>query len=276
MAENSAIGWTDHTFNPWVGCTKVSPACDNCYAESWSRQAGRPHLWNGKRERTKTWRDPLKWNKAAEGAARRPRVFCASLADVFDNQVPDEWREDLWQLIADTQNLDWLLLTKRPQNIAKMLPDNYAPGVDKDEWPWSNVWLGTTVENQEEADRRIPHLLSVPARVHFLSCEPLLGPINITRWLHDSNCMSLATGDVEDCTCHEPREICVNWVISGGESGPHRRDTAIEWHNDLRLQCDIAGVPYHFKQDSALRPGKRGRASDDLWACKQFPEAACS
>ncbi|MDB5409277.1 MAG: hypothetical protein JWL84_4189 [Rhodospirillales bacterium] len=281
MAENSAIEWTDHTFNPWVGCTKVSPACDHCYAESWAKRTGGAHLWQGERRRTSpaNWRQPLKWNREAEGAQyawntakaslfdgdeaamiekgwikpTRPRVFCASLADVFDNQVPDEWRSDLWLLISSTPHLDWLLLTKRPQNILKMLPRMAAvPGLL---WPWPNVWLGTTVENQDEADRRIPHLLGAPAAVRFLSCEPLLGSVDITGWLWGSAepCPSCPR-DV-DCVCGmEPRsklagERAIGWVIGGGESGPGARPANPAWYRELRDQCASAGVAYFHKQN---------------------------
>ena len=144
------IEWCDYSFNPWVGCTKVSPGCDHCYAEGWAKRTGQSSLWNGDRRRTSetNWRQPLKWNKAAASDGRRRRVFCASVADVFDNQVPEQWREDLFKLIAATPDLDWLLLTKRPQNIQRFLP--WGPSAA----PWRNVWLGTTVENQEEMARR--------------------------------------------------------------------------------------------------------------------------
>src|SRR5262245_18137233 len=127
MGADSKIEWCHHTFNAFVGCTKVSPACDHCYAEAWAKRAGHPELWAGERRRTsaENWKQPLKWDKAAARTGERHRVFCASLADVFDNQVPDVWRTDLWKLIDLTPNLDWLLLTKRPQNIAKMLPDGW-------------------------------------------------------------------------------------------------------------------------------------------------------
>ncbi|WP_010137557.1 DUF5131 family protein [Oceanicola sp. S124] len=223
MAENSGIEWTTHTFNPWTGCTAVSPACDHCYAEGWAKRSGHvqwgPH---GARRRTKTWGNPVRWNKAAEGAAERPRVFCASLADVFDNHrsIEDAWRLDLWHLIDQTPNIDWLLLTKRPQNIVKFAPERwFIGGIPR------NVWLGTTVENQEEADRRIPHLIQCPARVRFLSCEPLLGPVSIRRY----------TSKLE-------------WVITGGESGPNFRHADPDWFRSLRDQCADAGVPFLFKQ----------------------------
>lgn len=219
MGADTKIEWADHTFNPWVGCTKVSAACDHCYAEGWAKRTGHPELWDGDRRRTTAgnWRQPLKWAKAARAAGTRPRVFCASLADVFDNQVPAEWRADLWDLIYQTPELDWLLLTKRPQNIEKMLPRYW------DESP--NVWFGTTVENQEEADRRIPSLLAVRAAKRFLSCEPLLGPVNLTR-----------LGGM------------LHWVIAGGESGPGARPMSIQWARSLRDQCQAAGVAFHFKQ----------------------------
>ena len=193
MAEHSKIEWTDATFNPWVGCTKISPACDNCYAEGWAKRSGSGELWQGARQRTsaENWRKPLAWNKKAAASGENRFVFCASLADVFDNQVPSDWRADLWPLIRATPALTWQLLTKRPQNIAKMLPPDWGTG-------YANVWLGTTAENQDEADRRVPHLLAVPAKVRFLSCEPLLGPLDLGRYLgvnhghtekHGSTCL---------------------------------------------------------------------------------------
>lgn len=244
MAENSSIEWTDHTFNPWIGCTKVSPACDNCYAETWAKRGGNGHLWKPlvQPRRSKTWRDPIRWNAKAEAEGRRHRVFCASLADVFDNQVDPAWREDLWALIHDTPHLDWLLLTKRPQNIAKMLPgtdgrwpSDYSRGVWGDGWP--NVWLGTTVENQAEADRRIPHLLAVPAKVRFLSCEPLLGPVEpIGLKSHLDQRGNWRDGGG------------IHWVIAGGESGPGARPMHPDWARSVRDQCAAAGVPFLFKQ----------------------------
>lgn len=220
MAENSAIEWTHHTFNPWIGCTKVSPACDHCYAEAWDKRYEGGTHWGAKaeRRRTKTWGMPIKWNKQAADAGMRLRVFCASLADVFDNQVPEEWRSDLWDLIRKTPNLDWLLLTKRPQNILKMLPGDWGLGYD-------NVWMGTTVENQIEADRRIPYLVRVPAAVRFLSMEPLLGPVELGDHLY-----------------------AIDWVITGGESGPEYRKGDANWFRGLRDECSAMGVAFLFKQ----------------------------
>ena len=224
MAENSGIEWTHHTFNPWSGCTKVSPACDNCYAEGWAKRSGHVQ-WGARsdRRRTKTWGNPVKWNRQAESEGVRYRVFCASLADVFDNHksIKDEWRKDLWKLIEETPCLDWLLLTKRPQNIARFAPKQWI----SNGFP-ANIWLGTTVENQEEADRRIPHLIQYPARVRFLSCEPILGPVFMAgHWLKN-----------------------LHWVIVGGESGANYRPADASWFRLLRDQCEAADVPFLFKQ----------------------------
>lgn len=232
MGENSAIEWTHHTFNPWVGCTKVSAACDHCYAETWAKRAGTPELWQGDRRKTSAanWAKPIKWNRAAEAAGERHRVFCASLADVFDNQVPDGWRIQLIGLIAMTPHLDWLLLTKRPQNIAGMV----------DAMP-ANVWLGTTAENQTEFDRRWPHVAAVQATVHFISYEPALGPLSLLDAYRGPD-----------------------WVIAGGESGPGHRKPDPAWFRDLRDECATAGVPFLFKQWGGSRAKDGGRTLDGL------------
>lgn len=257
MVENSKIEWTDHTFNPWIGCTKVSAACDNCYAETWDKRFN-GERWGAHAARTRTsaanWRKPLAWDRQAAAEGVRRRVFCASLADVFDNHksIDPEWRADLWELIQETQNLDWLLLTKRPQNIKKFLPDEWDGGVWG--WPWSNVWLGTTVENQEEADRRIPHLLSVPAVVHFVSCEPLLGQLDLTPWLWGREKPCGGCPKDVDCECgFKPRrefsdETSLDWVICGGESGRNARPMHPDWARSLRDQCRDAGVAFFMKQ----------------------------
>lgn len=224
MAENSAIEWTTHTFNPWWGCQAVSPGCDHCYAEALDKRFGGAHFGPGaERRRTKSWSGPRKWNRIAAETGTRPRVFCASMSDVFDNAVPVEWRNDLWRLIDETPNLDWLLLTKRPQNIAKMLPGEHIGLIPWGVGGWPNVWLGTTVENQAEAERRIDVLAAVPTLTRFLSMEPLLGPV------------------VPDLT-H------IHWVIVGGESGPGARPMHPDWARMLRDQCAAAGVPFLFKQ----------------------------
>ncbi|WP_276200089.1 phage Gp37/Gp68 family protein [Chelatococcus sp. XZ-Ab1] len=227
MASNTKIEWAHHTFNPWVGCTAVSPACDHCYAESWAKRTGQAHLWKGDRRRTSeaNWRLPLKWNRQAEAAGIRFRVFCASLADVFDNQVPQIWRSDLFALIEDTPHLDWLLLTKRPQNIQKMIWPKWDAGLTR------NIWLGTTAEDQHEANRRIPHLLEAPAAVRFVSAEPLLGAIDFEPWLDR-----------------------IDWVIVGGESGAGARPMHPHWARSIRDQCEAAGTAFFFKQWGAWVP----------------------
>lgn len=260
MAENSKIEWTDHTFNPWMGCTRISPGCDHCYAEAISKRTGSPELWQGQRRRTSEsyWRQPLKWQAEARKSGTRRKVFCASMGDVFDNQVDPAWREDLWTVILLTPNLDWQLLTKRPQNIRKMLPASWDQG-------WPNVWLGTSAENQEEANRRIPHLLAVPAALHFLSCEPLLGFIDLADAWHGETAIGAECwGECNWCKGGLPplhncqlgrqsdRQIDrgisgIGWVIAGGESGGHARPMHPEWIRSLRDQCKFPEVPFFFK-----------------------------
>lgn len=249
MAENTKIEWTDHTFNPWIGCTKVGPGCDHCYAENLMDTRMGVASWRPGAERVRTkeanWKMPLRWNAQADAFmaqhGRRQRVFCASLADVFDNAVDPQWRADLFELIAATPNLDWLLLTKRIGNVGNMLP---VPSDFDRHFP--NVWIGATIVNQAEADRDIPKLLAVPARVRFLSMEPLLGPVNLHAWL----CTHGDTAKPEQhmgswCT---PRNDSVSWVIVGGESGPGARPMHPDWARSLRDQCEDAGVPFLFKQ----------------------------
>lgn len=246
MAANSKIEWTHHTFNPWIGCQKISPGCDHCYAETQNNHRKfNPAGWGAHASRKRTsqayWRQPLKWDREAHAAGERRRVFCASLADVFDNHasITNEWRSDLWQMIWQTRNLDWLLLTKRPQNMAKMLPFDWGDG-------WQNVWLGATVENQEEADRRIPILLSTPAAVRFLSCEPLLGPLSF-RWAKWDNWLN-KDGESRQTVNEYDGLRMINWIICGGESGKSARPMHPDWARSLRDQCQAANVPFFFKQ----------------------------
>lgn len=258
MAETSGIEWTDATFNPWMGCTKVSPGCDHCYAEA--RMDTRLHVvgWGAGQPRKRTsaanWRQPVRWNaEHAEFFAehgRRRRVFCASLADVFDNEVPAEWRRDLLRLIASTQDLDWLLLTKRIGNAGKMLAE--AAATMGATWGdhWRNVWLGATVVNQEEADRDIPKLLATPARGRFLSMEPLLGPVDLRLCDCDHGSVTApgGAGGVTCPKCNGTGGRMVDWVIVGGESGHQSRPMQTEWARSLRDQCAAVGVPFLFKQ----------------------------
>lgn len=237
MGANTGIEWADHTFNPWIGCQAVSAACDHCYAETLVNGRMGGDFATRRRTSARNWRLPLKWNRDAEIAGRPARVFCASLADVFDNQADPAWRCDLWDLIWQTPWLTWMLLTKRPMNIAKMLPTKAAGALADWGDGWPTVWLGTTVENQEEADRRIPHLLAVPARRRFVSCEPLLGPVGLKQWFRN---------DYPGGVYYSPNGL--HWVISGGESGPEARPSHPDWHRALRDQCARAGVAYFFKQ----------------------------
>lgn len=230
--ENSKIEWTDHTFNAWQGCIKVSPGCENCYALTLSNRWGKD-IWGPgeKRERTSWsyWQKPFAWNKKAEKEGRRYRVFCASMADVFeDNPQLLDWRSDLWDLIELTPNLDWLLLTKRPENVSK-----FTKRWETWEQLPSNIWIGTSIENQEYADRRIPELLKIPARVHFLSCEPLVGPLNLMKYLPFG--------------AHKWQHG-INWVIVGGESSPRARPMHPTWAHKIRDDCQKEDVPFFFKQ----------------------------
>ncbi|WP_321574909.1 phage Gp37/Gp68 family protein [Burkholderia sp. BE17] len=258
-----------------MGCTKVSPGCDHCYAEQLMDKRMHKVVWgpHGERVRTSaaTWRQPLRWNAqhaeffAAHG--RRQRVFCASLADVFDNAVPDAWRADLIDLIWNTPHLDWLLLTKRIGNAGPMITralELAGRGVNTP-WPWTNVWLGATIVNQAEADRDIEKLLMTPARRRFLSMEPLLGPVDLRAWFDPTGvCCMREMQSCEDCPADAPwihgptTEYAedgtgfsspeIDWVIVGGESGPGARPMQPEWARDLRDQCTAYGVPFLFKQ----------------------------
>ena len=242
MGTATAIEWTDHTFNPWAGCAKVSPACANCYAEKSPGSVFRGVKWGPKAERVvsadSTWRQPLAWNRKAEREGTRPRVFCGSLCDVFEARDDlDKHRARLWRLIEATPNLTWLLLSKRPENVIDMVPRWWMPDVPAEVgggWP-SNVWIGATVEDQQRADERIPHLLRIPAPVRFLSMEPLLSAVDLAY-----TCFNGA-----DSFGSMPG---ISWVISGGESGPRARPSNPDWFRSLRDQCRDAGVPYFLKQ----------------------------
>ena len=283
MAENTNIEWCDHTFNPWVGCTKISPACDNCYAEHLMDTRMHKVVWGPKGERVRTgeqnWNLPLKWEKQAAAQQRawecykagypglsdadliakgftkprRPRVFCASLADVFDNAINPSWRADLFGLILKTPHLDWLLLTKRIGNVRVML-DELAHATDPDlslldMMPLPNVWLGSTICNQPEADRDIDKLRAIPAHKHFLSIEPLLGPVDLGLCNCDNGSRAGrdGVGGVTCSHCEGAGGRLVDWVIVGGESGPGARPMHPDGARSLRDQCQAAGVPFLFK-----------------------------
>lgn len=266
--EGSKIGWTDNTFNPWMGCTKVSPACKHCYAEFSTPVRTQGIVWGKgmKRERTGEayWHHPRVWNKKAPGS----RVFCASLADWLDDEVPIEWLADLLELIADCPNLNWQMLSKRPENWKTRLQAAFAtvnPGHTAfqmiGDWlqgkPPRQIWAGTTVENQEYADRRIPDLLNIPARIRFLSIEPMLGPIDLTNVAPavdegldiGFDCLrGCLHGQIEE----DWSEDRVHWVITGGESRPtnprEARPFRIDHANAVMMQCADAKVPVFMKQ----------------------------
>lgn len=305
MGKTTEIQWCDATFNPWWGCIKVSDGCKNCYANSLDKRYGGNH-WGPNSERRlfgdKHWAEPLKWNKEAQTAGVRKRVFCASMADVFeDREDLEEQRDRLWATIAETPFLDWLLLTKRPENIGDMIP--WSDGNPNNWWKadvsmWPNVWLGTSVENQQAADERIPHLLDVPATVRFLSCEPLLGPVDLGRFIGLSgvhttdmigrcaNCgrvgASSPSAIVSDA-CYDGEWVCsekcsaqlsklgcplehrpIDWVIVGGESGNGARLMEIEHARSLVVQCKEAGVACFMKQLGGVR--------DKRHNIEEFPE----
>lgn len=285
MGQETKIEWTDHTFNHIRGCTKVSAGCTHCYADALSkRNPGTLGIWgkNGTREiaSESMWAQPLKWNAAAQAAGERHRVFCASLADMFEGRdtMPESaWeaveaaRVRLFDLIRATPQLDWLLLTKRPENILPMLSAmrriavDYAAGRREgnnfaashkfnpeqmgfmggfcNAWlngsPPHNVWIGTSIENQAAADERIPHLLKVPAVVRFLSMEPLLGPVDLTLGLEEFNAY-------DPMLNRKPSPI--HWVIVGGESGNGARPCEVESVHSLVQQCRAAGVSSFVKQ----------------------------
>jgi protein gp37 len=242
MTENTRIEWADHTFNPWIGCTKVGPGCDGCYAEQ--RMDKRLHVvqWGAGQPRKRTsaanWKAPLLWNAQAADFwkiyGHRQRVFCASLSDVFDNEVPTDWRRELFDMIERTPHLDWLLLTKRIGNAREMLEECYFG-----RWAErvrANILLGATVVNQSEAERDIPKLLAVPAARRFLSIEPMLGPVDIQAAINRMP-WQIGGGAAE-----------LHWVICGGESGPKARPMHPDWARSLRDECQGAGVPFLFKQ----------------------------
>lgn len=240
MGEQTAIEWADHTFNPWIGCTKVGPGCDHCYAEALQQRFSGP-VWGAGETRRRTgeanWSQPRRWQSRAAAFdlehKRRQRVFCASLADVFDNEVPVSWRDDLFALIEDCPDLDWLLVTKRIGNVEPMMQElgMALP---------ANVWLGATIVNQKEADRDIPKLLAIPAAVRFLSMEPLLGPVNLID--------ALWAGDPSDL------RGSIDWIIVGGESGGGARPMHPNWVTSLRDQCERTCTPFLFKQWGHFAP----------------------
>jgi protein gp37 len=269
MGEKTAISWCDATWNPWWGCLKVSPGCVNCYAETFSKRVGWD-IWGGANTRRRYFGDkhcnePLKWNRDAEKAGVRRKVFCGSMCDwAEDRRDLDGMRWHLFNLIERTPSLDWLLLTKRPENILGMIPDAWKVN------PLLNVWMGTTTENQKYADERIPLLLQVPAAVRFLSVEPMVGPVDLFKVVDPNpaikglehpitfNALSRKGG----IAFHDG--VGIDWVIVGGESGPKARPMHPEWARSLQRQCQQAGVPFFFKQHGEYIAGRA--YEDDTFA----------
>lgn len=273
MAENTKIEWADATVNHWAGCTKVSPACDNCYAE---RMAGR--LWKvqwgagAARRQFISARDMLEaLDRKAQRIGKKLRVFHNSLSDMFDNEVPDGWRMDAFKIMADTPNLQHLVLTKRIGNVRHYTQHD---GLAFDLMGDGSVWLGVTVVNQEEADRDIPKLLAVPAAKRFLSIEPMLGTIDLG--LCDCDKGSVAgpggAGGVTCPKCGGTGGRTLDWVIVGSESGSGaRRDpNMVSWVASLRDQCVNAGVAFLWKQD-VIDGKKIGAPQLEGQSWQQFP-----
>lgn len=294
MGESTGISWTDHTFNPWWGCQRVSPGCEHCYAEFLAVTRRKLPVWGPpkttERQRTKQpWKELLRWNAEAARDSVRRRVFCASMADVFeDHPQVAPWRAEALALLEKCTALDVQLLTKRPENIRRMVPAAWLEA-----WP-AHVWIGTTVEDQKRANERIPHLLNVPARVRFLSCEPLLEAVGLSEWIepqsHCGACAESCDGSPDLCpSCHTDNLITtwgyaqaerwqtgeryedtdqgerdrtegpgISWVIVGGESGSGARPFDLAWARSIVEQCRDAGVAVFVKQvgnNPIMEPG---------------------
>lgn len=284
MSAKTKISWCDSTASPWYGCTKVSPGCKNCYAEGWAHRAGRDVWGKGKaRQRSKSFEAQCrKWNaqleKANEGLLamdrERRRIF-PSLCDWLDEEVPIEWLAWFLDIVRECPTLDFLLLTKRPEQFEKRFTeiidrqlDGFSGGY-ADAWlnglvP-ENVWIGVSVEDQKRADERIPELLKIPAKVRFFSVEPLLERVNLDFWYNDDE------GKFEPYPVSRNPTNKLTWVIVGGESGAYRRDCGVDAIVDVAQQCQSAGVPVWVKQDCALRSEQQGRLPDDVWNLKQLP-----
>jgi protein gp37 len=257
MGTETAISWTDHTANFWMGCAKVSPGCAKCYAETLTTNRMGLKVWghdSGRQATKGIWADVRKWNRAAEKSGQRARVFVMSLGDFFeDHPTANAVRPRAWEAMREAPWLDFQILTKRPENFG-FLPSGWGPG-------WPNVWLGVSVEDQKRADERIPILLRTLATVKFLSCEPLLGPIVLPLCGHPScGCPEMPSPPgTFDPTCPKSIDTLMVtgnfWVIAGGESGPGFRPMNHDWARSLRDQCREARVPFFFKQSSGPRPG---------------------
>lgn len=243
MAEDSNIGWTHHTWNPWQGCHKVSAACAHCYIGPQMRRGGREPFEGPIRSKS-TWSQPSRFQRIALETGQRQRVFTCSLSDFF-HEGADAWREDAWNIIRACDACDWLILTKRPERIAEHLPPDWGDG-------WPHVWLGVTVE-ENRTRHRLDKLLAIPAAVHWVSCEPLLEPLNLQPWIDR-----------------------LDWIVCGGESGPEVRLSSVAWYRHLYEQARQAGAAFYMKQDTSTRSGQQGQIPDWLWSIKQFPHSAAA
>lgn len=250
MADTTEISWTDHTFNPWWGCTKVAPGCDHCYAAEWDKRFGGKHWEKDTDPRTMSdanWKKPAQWNRKHPGT----KVFCGSMCDVFDNNAPAGQRERLWDAIRATPNLHWQLLTKRAPNIIKSLPNDWMEYRLPMHGGWlpnyKNVWLGVTVEDRRHGLKRLEILRDIPSAFRFLSIEPLLehlGDIDLTG---------------------------IDWVIVGGESGKNARPMRQEWVLDIFAQCREQNVPFFFKQQGGTTKDKGGSDFYGTGEMKEWP-----
>lgn len=273
--KNSKIEWTDHTFNPWWGCTEVPghPGCAHCYAKLFAARTGRAKWGKGEKRVLMSesyWKEPHKWNEEAKRDGVRRRVFCASMADVFDAEVADTWRGALFDTITTTPNLDWLLLTKRPDQAARFYDEYIFTHSDGRKMPihlrdshakefLPNVWIGVSVSDQKTADQYIPKLLEIPAVCRFISYEPALGPVDFCGWIpkpKDWKWFPIECRHGYDACpkCdHNPKpEDAINWIIVGGESGPKARPFNVEWARSTVAQCQAAGVACFVKQLGAV------------------------
>lgn len=229
MAEQTGISWTDHTFNPWWGCTKIAAGCDNCYAAALDKRTG-GNYWNGDKPRrtsNQNWAKVRAWDRKAKKLGVSTKVFCGSMCDWCDKNAPEGALDDLWQLIRETPNLEWQLLTKRATLIKKRLPADWGDG-------YPNVWIGVTVENKIEGFKRLDALRGIPAKLKFISAEPLLEELDNIN----------LDG--------------IDWIIIGGESGPNSRPMNPLWASKLIDQADDQGIPLWFKQIGGSTRDKGG------------------
>lgn len=260
MGIETNIEWTNSSWSPWWGCTKVSPGCTHCYADRMDKRTGGRHWGPGRPRRLLSanhWKQPEKWHAAAVKAGVRQRVF-PSMCDPFDVEAPAGVRHRFFDLIERTPMLDWLLVTKRTEHVLEFVPPRWRAGLP------GNVWLGASVENQTAADQRVPELLRVPARVRFLSCEPLIAPVNLRDLPWDgADRFDALTGAIYaraldgSLLIRRATAPSLDWVIAGGESGPFARPMHPGWARSLLRQCADAKVPFFFKQWGEWMPTER-------------------